>query len=104
MKLLGLVRRPGNAAESHQMTITYPNGMAFEAVLMACGNDILCAGVPGDDDVHLFTLVSGRWISGGGNPVKIELAGQRQAKAEVSNDTECVCPKQLAAHVDSGRW
>ena len=66
---------------------------------MSRGNDTLRATVPGDEDVRTFTLINGAWISEECEPVHIEFAWQRREPAHVPNETECVCSKELAAHL-----
>jgi len=83
------------------MTITYPNGVAVQALLMARGNDYIRAAVPGDDDVRSFHLVNKSWFSEEGDPVKIEFAWQWRGTADIPAESECVCPKALASHLMS---
>ena len=81
------------------MTINYPNGTTLKATLLMHGNDTLRATVPGDDDVRTFTLANGTWISGECEPVTIEFAWHRREPAHVPNETECICPMDLAARL-----
>jgi len=79
------------------MTITYPNGTALEALLLARGNDSMRAAVPGDRDVRAFLLSGGNWFSESSEPVKIEFAWGRHRTADVPKASECVCPEELAS-------
>ena len=81
------------------MTITYPNGAMVQAVLLARGSDYIRAAVPGDDDVRTLHLVCGNWFSDSGDAVNIEFAAQRCDSAGIPSESECVCPKELAARL-----
>lgn len=81
------------------MTITYPNGTAVEALLMARTNDTLRAAVSGDDDARTFTRVNGTWISENGERVTIEFAWQRGKTRDVPTQSECVCSRKLASQL-----
>ena len=83
------------------MTITYPNGTAVQALLMARGNDYIRAAVPGDRDVRVFHLVNGSWFSESGAAVKVEFAWQGRSTADVPSESDCVCPKEVASHLIS---
>jgi hypothetical protein len=83
------------------MTINYPDGTTLKALLLMHGNDTLQAAVPGDDDARTFTIANGTWITEECEPVTIEFAWQRREKAQVPNETECVCPTDLASRLIS---
>jgi len=83
------------------MTITYPNGTSLEAILLSHEGDEIRAAAPGSDDVLLFTRTHGTWISERLERVAIEFAWQRRRAFQVPAENECVCPKELAAHMIS---
>ena len=83
------------------MTIKYPDGTALNALLLSRANDTLRVTVPGDDDVRTFTLIREAWISEKCEPVTIEFAWQRREAVAVTNETECVCSKELASRLIS---
>jgi hypothetical protein len=83
------------------MTIKYPNGTVLNALLLSRANDTLRVTVPGDDDVRTFTLIREAWISEKSEPVTIEFAWQRREAVAVTNETECVCSKELASRLIS---
>jgi hypothetical protein len=81
------------------MTITYPDGRVLEALLLLRGNATLRAAVPGHDDVCVFTLVNGKWMSERGEAVKIEFAWDRKTNADTPTEAECICSQELASRI-----
>jgi len=87
--------------QNEHMTISYPDGTAVEALLLARGDDTLRVIIPGDDDVRTFTLISGTWVSEDCGQVKIEFAWQRGGKTDVPREVDCICSKELASRLTS---
>jgi hypothetical protein len=83
------------------MIIKYPDGTTLNALLLSRGNDTLRVTVPGADDVRTFTLMREAWISEAYEPVKIEFEWPRRGVAQVTNETECVCSRELASRLIS---
>ena len=83
------------------MIIRYPDGTALNALLLSRANDTLRVTVPGDDDVRTFTLIRDAWISEKCEPVAIEFAWHCREAVAVTNETECVCSKELASRLIS---
>jgi hypothetical protein len=81
------------------MTITYPNGAAFEAILLSRGNDTLRVAVQGEDEARTFTLISGTWVSEDCEPVRIEFAWQRRGQSPVPAEADCICSQELASRL-----
>jgi hypothetical protein len=82
-----------------QMTITYPDGAVLAALLLLRGNATLRAAVPGHNDMSVFTLSKGQWISERGEAVKIEFAWDRQTKGHTPTEVECICSQELATRM-----
>jgi len=76
--------------------IIYANGTVTEALLLSRKGDTLRASVPGEDDIRELTRTEGGWITEEREPVTIEFEWQRNLAAEVPNETDCICSKELA--------
>jgi hypothetical protein len=76
--------------------IIYANGTVTEALLLSREGDTLRAAVPGEDDIRELTRTERGWITQEWEPVTIEFEWQRNLAAEVPNETDCICSKELA--------
>jgi len=83
------------------MTITYPNGIALQAVLVSRSNDELRAALAGDEDMRVFYRADGGWSTETGERVEIEFAWQQEKAARTPSESECICPKELASRLIS---
>ena len=90
-----------NTSIMTNMTIKYANGTVLHAVLLSRDADILCAGVLGEDDARIFTLVSGKWTSEDCEVVRIEFGWERPSQLHVPTEAECVCSEQFASRLVS---
>lgn len=81
------------------MTITYSNGTVLQAVVLSHEQDELRAVAPGVDDVLTFTCIHGTWISEELEPVTITFAWERRVVTPAPTEDDCICPKDLAAHL-----
>ncbi len=81
------------------VTVTYPNGVVVEAIVLSHEDNEIRAVAAGSDDVLVFTRIHGTWISEEIEPVAIEFAWQRRVTPSVCSEKECLCPKELAARL-----
>lgn len=81
------------------VTITYPNGTVLKAVVLSHDEHEIRAIAAGCDDVLAFTRIHGTWISEEIEPVAIEFEWQRRGVAPTPSADNCLCPKELAAHL-----
>ena len=51
--------------------------------------------------MRTFTLIREAWISEKCEPVTIEFAWHRRGLVDVTNETECVCSRELASRLIS---
>ena len=81
------------------MTIRYSNGESFEAAPLSQTDRTMRLAVADRDDVVTLTRVNGGWVSDECEVVYLDFTCARQAaKAEVT-ESDCVCPRELAAHL-----
>ena len=80
------------------MTITYPNGTVLQAIVLSHDENEIRAIAPGGD-VLAFTHLRETWISEDLEPVAIEFGWQRRAATPALSLEDCVCSKELAAHL-----
>ena len=99
MEPVGLGALAAVGPECQLMMITYPDGTVVEALLVSRGDTTLRAAVPGDDELRVFSLMDGTWISENSELVEIEFAWQRGGNAHVPSESECVCPPELASRL-----
>jgi hypothetical protein len=86
-------------AHTRIVTITYLNGTTLKAIPLAYDQNVIRAVAPGGDDVLVFTRIHDTWISEETEPVTIEFEWQRGMATGVPSEDECICPKELAAHL-----
>ena len=98
MERQGLVRA-WSWAHNAIVTITYPNGIILEAIVLSHEENEIRAIVAGCDDVLAFTRIHGTWISEEIEPVAIEFAWQRRGTSPSTSEDDCVCSKKLAARL-----
>lgn len=83
------------------MTITYSDGSTIEALLLAYDESTVRAIAPADDDVRVFRLSDGEWVSTSGEPVAIQFAWESCGDTALPSVGECVCSKELAMRLIS---
>ena len=98
MERQGLVRA-WSWAHNAIVTITYPNGIILEAIVLSHEENEIRTIVAGCDDVLAFTHIHGTWISEEIEPVAIEFAWQRRRTSPAISEDDCVCPKTLAGRL-----
>ena len=82
------------------MTIKYANGKTKEGFLLARHENAMRVALEGGHDVAEFVEVQGTWLTEELQPVEITFEWQRHATdAEVLTEAQCICPKDLAAHL-----
>jgi len=81
------------------VTITYPNGVAIEALVLSHEEEEIRAVAPGSDDVLAFTRIDGIWISEEIEPVSIKFAWECRVTPPTCSEAERICPHELAARV-----
>jgi hypothetical protein len=57
----------------------------------------------GDDPVEL-TDISGVWISEDCEPVQVQFAWQRKTQAQIVEEAECICSRELASRLIHLLW
>src|ERR1039457_6838865 len=98
MERQGLVRA-WSWAHNAIVTITYPNGIILEAIVLSHEENEIRVIVAGCDDVLVFTRIYGTWISEEIEPVAIEFAWQRRGTSTTPSEAACICSKVLAARL-----
>src|ERR1039457_2540108 len=98
MERQGLVRA-WSWAHNAIVTITYPNGIILEAIVLSHEENEIRAMAAGSDDVLAFTRIHGTWISEEVEPVTIEFARQRRGASPTPSLAACICSKELAARL-----
>jgi hypothetical protein len=83
------------------MTITYPNGTVLNAIVLAHEDYEIRAVAAGCDDVLVCTRVRDTWLSEDWEPVTLGFAWQRGGTTPACSEDDCICPKELAAHLIS---
>ena len=86
-------------AHNATVTITYPNRSVLKATVLSHEEHEIRAIATGCDDVLTFTRVHGTWISEEIEPVTIEFEWQRRGAPHATSEDDCVCPKNVAAHL-----
>jgi len=81
------------------MTIAYTNGTALNASLLSQDENEIRAIAAGSDDVQAFMCIQGMWMSKEIEPVAIKFDWQAVAASPVPSVEDCICPKELAAHL-----
>ena len=81
------------------MTVAYLNGTVLKAIVLSHDEHEIRAITPGCDEPLVFTRIHGTWISEEIEPVTIEFNWQRRAASHVPSVDDCICPKELAAHL-----
>ena len=57
----------------------------------------------GDDPLEL-TEISGVWISEDCEPVQVQFAWQRKTQAQIVEEAECICSRELASRLIHLLW
>jgi hypothetical protein len=81
------------------MLIRYNNGKLIEGVVLSENENSMRVAVRGAADAAEYTFVNGVWISEDCEPVQIQFEWERTATPEVINEEDCICSKELAAHL-----
>ena len=83
------------------MTITYPNGNVLNAIVLAHEDHEIRAVAAGYDDVLVCTRVHDTWLTEDWEPVTLRFEWQRVGTTPACSEDDCICPKELAAHLIS---
>ncbi|HEX4309210.1 MAG TPA: hypothetical protein VHZ25_04230 [Acidobacteriaceae bacterium] len=86
------------------MFLIYADGSKTEAFLLSRTDDTIRVAVPGSDDPLELTKISGTWVSEDCEPVRVEFAWQGKTREEMLDEADCVCSKDLAAHLLHLLW
>ncbi len=86
------------------MFLTYANGTKKEAFLLSRSEGKIRVAVPGSDDPLELTDVHGTWVSEDCEPVRVEFAWEGKTREEVVTEADCICSKDLAAHLLHLLW
>ena len=81
------------------MTITYSDGRTISAVILSEKGETLRVALQGNGDAVTFTRHHNVWIGEDCEPVRLEYAWQRPSNREVVTEADCICSKELAAHL-----
>lgn len=79
------------------MKITYRNGFSTEGVALSQSEDCMRVAFRDREDVAEFHRIHGTWVSEECEPVAIEFGSRRPVETIAEED--CICPKDLAAHL-----
>jgi len=61
-------------------------------------------GIEGSDDAATFWNRKGVWIGEDCEPVRLEFAWQSRERREKVSEADCICSKELAAHLIHLLW
>ena len=86
------------------MTLTFANGTRTQAVLLSCSENKMRVAVRGGDDPVELTDISGVWISEDCEPVQVQFAWQRKTQAQIVEEAECICSRELASRLIHLLW
>lgn len=86
------------------MRITYANGKTTVGILLSRNNKKMRVALRGGEDVTEFTSVSGAWVSEDCEVVQVRYEWQRRTRKPVVSEADCVCSKELAAHLVHLLW
>ena len=81
------------------MTITYSDGTILEAIVFAHEEESLRVAVAGEGDVRILRRIDGVWRSEDNQPVTVQFAWERPTPAAIPEETDCICPQDLAARL-----
>lgn len=83
------------------MIITYPRGNVINAIVLSQEDHEIRATAAGCEDVLVFTRVRGAWLSEDLEPVTLQFEWQWGGATPACSEADCICPKELAAHLMS---
>jgi hypothetical protein len=81
------------------MTIRYTDGQILEAVLLTRTETTMRVALRQRDDIVALTLVNDVWVSDECEPVQVDFAWSRHERKPVVREEDCVCARELAAHL-----
>jgi hypothetical protein len=81
------------------MTIKYANGAVCKSIILSHDQDEIRAVAAASDDAQIFRRVKSTWFSEEIEPVVIEFEWQRAGGRTTPSVKDCICSKQLAAHL-----
>ena len=81
------------------VTITYPNRIILEAVLLSHDDNEIRAIAAGADEVLTLLRIHGVWVSEDLEPVAIRFEWERRREIRVYSEGDYVCSNELAAHL-----
>ena len=82
------------------MIIKYPGGETVEGFLLSRNESSMRVALQGSADAEEFVHLQGKWMSEDLEPVEIVFEWQRKPQpALVANETDFICPKELAEHL-----
>lgn len=79
------------------MLITYSDGRAVEAVLLARSGEAMRVAMKGADDATEFRRINGTWVSDDCEPVRIEFEWERMEQRPPVSEADCYCSPERAA-------
>lgn len=81
------------------VTINYLDGTILQATVLSSNEHEIRAIAPGCDETLLLTRAQGVWHSEGTQAATLEFEWQRIPPPPACEEDECICPKELAAHL-----
>jgi hypothetical protein len=81
------------------MTIRYTNGTIYDAVLLLRTESTLRVALQGADDILELNRIAGMWVTEDCEPVQVDFAWSRFQSSTSVNEADCICPRELAAHL-----
>ena len=85
--------------EGSKVFIRNGNERAVEAVVLSRQEDMMRVAVKGGDDVLVLRCIAGTWVSEDLDPVEISFVRERHLPKAPLSESDCICPKELAAHL-----
>jgi hypothetical protein len=80
-------------------TIKSLPGKTVQGAILSRNDKTMRVAVEGGDDAVVLKCVNGTWISEDCEPVEVTFDWQRYSRKEVVSESNCICPKELAARL-----
>ena len=86
-------------SEAVNMTIRYADGITIEGIILSRNDKAIRVAVKDGGDPVVLTCLNGTWTSEACEPVEVEFDWQRYNGKETVAESDCICPKELAARL-----
>jgi hypothetical protein len=81
------------------MNIKHPDGHVTEALILSRTSSAMRVVLKGCDDSTQLTAVNGAWFLEDREPVQLEFAWEKKARAAEPKADDCVCSAELASRL-----